>query len=105
MLDHVSLAKLAEVKLVPRLVEIWNFVFSTILPYFEAVFLPLQQEFKGVGTVLSAREARDAWGIVDQRFDIRRMTLISYRDTVILPLYSKLHGKSPICSVVVIQPS
>ncbi|KAF3911427.1 hypothetical protein ABW20_dc0104079 [Dactylellina cionopaga] len=86
-----SLSKLTDVRLIPRLVEIWNFVFSTVLPYFEAVFLPLQQEFKGIGTVLGSREAREVWGTADQRLDIRRMTLISYRDTLILPLYNRLH--------------
>ncbi|KAF3933413.1 hypothetical protein ABW19_dt0208755 [Dactylella cylindrospora] len=92
MLDNSSLSKMTDVRLIPRLVEIWNFVLGTVLPYFEAVFLPLQQEFKGIGSVLTAREARDAWGITDQRLDIRRMTLISYRDSVILPLYSRLHA-------------
>ncbi|KAK6359433.1 hypothetical protein TWF696_000593 [Orbilia brochopaga] len=93
LLDNASssLSKLTDVRLIPRLVEIWNFVFSTVLPYFEAAFLPLQQEFKGIGTVLSAREARELWGTSDQRLDLRRMTLTSYRDTIILPLYSRLH--------------
>ncbi|KAK6504844.1 hypothetical protein TWF481_006780 [Arthrobotrys musiformis] len=87
-----SLVKLADVRLIPRLVELWNFVFSTVLPYFEAAFLPLQQEFKGIGTVLSSREAREVWGTPDQRLDLRRMALISYRDSVILPLYNRLHA-------------
>ncbi|KAK6528283.1 hypothetical protein TWF281_009529 [Arthrobotrys megalospora] len=91
MLDS-SLSKLPDVRLIPRLVEIWNFVFSTVLPYFEAVFLPLQQEFKGIGTVLSSREAREVWGTPDQRLDLRRMALISYRDSLILPLYTRLHA-------------
>ncbi|KAK6535328.1 hypothetical protein TWF694_001791 [Orbilia ellipsospora] len=93
MLDNSSssLSKLTDLRLVPRLVEIWNFVFSTVLPYFEAVFLPLQQEFKGHGAVMSDREAREVWGAPDQRLDLRRMALISYRDTIILPLYSRLH--------------
>ncbi|EWC48703.1 hypothetical protein DRE_00008 [Drechslerella stenobrocha 248] len=96
LLDNASssLSKLTELRLIPRLVELWNFVFSTVLPYFEAVFLPLQQEFKGIGTVLSPREARELWGAADQRLDLRRMTLTSYRDTIILPLYSRLHSEN-----------
>jgi len=88
-----NLNKLTDERLVPRLVEIWGFVFSNVLPYFEAVFLPLQQEFKGVGNVMTAREAREVWGVTDQRLDIRRMTLISYRDNVILPLHNRLRSK------------
>ena len=87
-------------KLVPRLIEIWQFVFSQILPYFEAVFLPLQQEFKGVGQVMNSREARDFWieivekeGAGDARcLDTRRMALVSFRDNVVLPLHGKLRG-------------
>ncbi|KAF8476886.1 HbrB-like-domain-containing protein [Kalaharituber pfeilii] len=85
-------------KLVPRLVEIWHQVFVEILPYFEAVFLPLQQEFKGVGQVMNSREARDFWieivekeGGGDTRvLDTRRMALVSFRDNVILPLHGRL---------------
>jgi hypothetical protein len=50
----------------------WSF-FSTTLPYFEAVFLPLKQ-FPDLG------------------IDIRRKVLIGYRDYVILPLYPRLEG-------------
>jgi hypothetical protein len=50
----------------------WSF-FSTTLPYFEAVFLPIKQ-FPDLG------------------IDIRRKVLIGYRDFVILPLYPRLEG-------------
>ena len=50
----------------------WSF-FSTTLPYFEAVFLPIKQ-FPELG------------------IDIRRKVLIGYRDYVILPLYPRLEG-------------
>jgi hypothetical protein len=50
----------------------WSF-FSTTLPYFEAVFLPVKQ-FPDLG------------------IDIRRKVLIGYRDYVILPLYPRLEG-------------
>jgi hypothetical protein len=52
----------------------WSF-FSTTLPYFEAVFLPIKQ-FTELG------------------IDIRRKVLIAYRDYVILPLYPRLEGYS-----------
>ena len=53
----------------------WSF-FSTTLPYFEAVFLPLKQ-YPELG------------------IDIRRQVLIAYRDYVILPLYPRLEGYRP----------
>ena|SRR5579859_3868751 len=56
----------------------WSF-FSTTLPYFEAVFLPIKQ-FPDLG------------------IDIRRKVLIAYRDYVILPLYPRLEGTPRIPS-------
>jgi hypothetical protein len=87
-----------EEKLVPRLIEIWLFVFGNVLPYFEAVFLPLQQEFKGVGTIMTTREARDFWGALGVEnggigiLDVRRLALISFRDNIILPIHSRLRS-------------
>src|SRR5205085_655557 len=89
-------ARLPDEKLIPRLVEIWGFTFGTVLPYFEAVFLPLQQEFRGTGAVMSLREAREAWGETEERLDIRRMCLISFRDNIILPLHSRLRSKETL---------
>jgi hypothetical protein len=53
----------------------WSF-FSTTLPYFEAVFLPIK-------------------AFPDLGIDIRRKVLIGYRDYVILPLYPRLEGTLP----------
>lgn len=61
----------------------WSF-FSTTLPYFEAVFLPIKQ-FPELG------------------IDIRRKVLIGYRDYVILPLYPRLEGKPHL--IVHLTPS
>lgn len=107
-------------RLVPALVDLWHQVFSTMLPFLQAVFLPLDLEFKGRGNIMTAREAADKWGaklphamertishdksdailtIPDRQpspdnpniptmgedLDVRRMTLLTYRDTVILP--------------------
>ncbi|KAI9716740.1 MAG: hypothetical protein M1828_007547 [Chrysothrix sp. TS-e1954] len=47
--------------LVPHLVEIWSFVFSSVLPFLQAVFLPLDLELKGRGSLLSQRDAADFW--------------------------------------------
>lgn len=84
-------------KLVKRLIEVWHYVFGTILPYTEAVFLPLQQEFHGTGSVMTQREARDFWGSsgpasddLDSNLDVRRIALISFRDNILLPIHPKL---------------
>jgi hypothetical protein len=99
-----TLRAIPDERLVPHLVSMWMLVFSTILPFMQAVFLPLDLEFKGRGPVMSAREAADFWGaalpsdsevadpnanknipILGEELDVRRITLLKFRDTVILP--------------------
>ncbi|EMC94966.1 hypothetical protein BAUCODRAFT_123454 [Baudoinia panamericana UAMH 10762] len=99
-------------RLVLKLVEMWISVYGTVLPFLQAVFLPLDLEFKGTGTIMSAREAQEFWGAMPQslksderpssaggtirmpslgeELDVRRLTLISFRDTVILPRHEPL---------------
>lgn len=96
-------------RLVPKLVEMWVTVFGTILPFIQAVFLPLDLEFRGQGSIMSQREAAEFWGAfapeetskADERpsssggtvklpslgeeLDVRRITLIAFRDVVVLP--------------------
>ncbi|KAI2602501.1 HbrB-like protein [Hypoxylon sp. NC1633] len=112
-LDH-TLRKTPEDRLIPALVELWIFTFTSILPYMQAVFLPLDLEFSGSGTLLTREQARDFWGGVIASFpapstthpngpnleahlspasnvlDVRRLVLISYRDLLILPRHEKL---------------
>ncbi|KAK0741753.1 HbrB-like-domain-containing protein [Apiosordaria backusii] len=57
-----TLRKTAEDKLIPSLVELWIFTFTVILPYMQAVFLPLDLEFAGHGPLMTAEQARDFWG-------------------------------------------
>lgn len=101
-------------RLVSKLVEMWITVFGTILPFIQAVFLPLDLEFKGQGSIMTPREAAEFWGAfipedsskVDERpsssggtvklpslgeeLDVRRITLIVFRDVVILPKHESL---------------
>lgn len=56
------LRRVPDERLVPRLVETWAFVFGTVLPFVQAVFHPLDLEFKGRGQMLSPKEAREFWG-------------------------------------------
>lgn len=80
-------------KLILRLVELWQFFFSQVLPYWEAVFLPLQLEFEGSGHTLSPQMARDYWATLHENPELlstRRMTLLGFRDWVIIPHIDKL---------------
>ncbi|KAH7021427.1 HbrB-like-domain-containing protein [Microdochium trichocladiopsis] len=104
-LDH-TLRKTPEDRLIPALVELWLFTFTSILPYLQAVFLPLDLEFQGCGPLLNGDQARDFWGGVlaaspapgsqpsyepaSSVLDVRRLVLTAYRDKVILPRYDKL---------------
>jgi hypothetical protein len=105
-------------RLVSNLVEMWIGVHGAILPFLQAVFLPLELEFKGKGSLMSAREAQEFWGAIpealkaDERpssssgngdananarlpsmqdeLEIRRITMIAFRDEVILPRHESL---------------
>ena len=90
----------------------WVNVYGAILPFLQAVFLPLDLEFKGRGAYLNAREAEEFWGSIPESWksddrpssagstakmpalgeelDVRRITLIIFRDTVILPKHEPL---------------
>jgi len=116
-LNH-TLRGLHDEKLVPNLVDIWMTVFGTILPFMQAVFLPLDQEFKGRGTVLKTPQlAAEFWGalpssepvgrlssspssLIDndandvvaagEELEVRRILLMSFRDHIILPRFDVL---------------
>jgi hypothetical protein len=99
-------------KLITKLVEMWIGVYSAILPFLQAVFLPLDLEFKGRGAYMSSREAEEFWGAMPEgwksddrptssggtmkmptlgeELDVRRITLITFRDKVILPKHEPL---------------
>ncbi|KAL9016880.1 MAG: hypothetical protein Q9185_005783 [Variospora sp. 1 TL-2023] len=108
-----SLRVLPEHRLVPRLVDSWMLVFGTILPYVQAVFLPLDLEFKGHGSLMSPREAAEFWGanpdsvdgVFGSEFDVRRIVLLSYRDHVILPRHDVLKATFSRLSLESINPS
>jgi len=57
-----TLRRIPDDRLVPYLVDMWHSVFGTILPFMQAVFLPLDLEFKGRGSIMSHREAGEFWG-------------------------------------------
>ncbi|KAJ3951234.1 hypothetical protein N0V92_012369 [Colletotrichum tropicale] len=103
-LDH-TLRRTQEDKVIPALVEMWLITYTSILPYMQAVFLPLDLEFSGCGVLMNPDQARDFWGGVKAApmstdaphvrpasavFDVRRIVLTAYRDIVILPRYESL---------------
>lgn len=91
-------------RLVPKLVEMWAIVLYTILPFVQAVFLPLDMEFKGKG-IMNSKEAAGFWGAsfpsrsradsdasrsnnfppLGEELDVRRLTLLTFRDIIVLP--------------------
>ncbi|PHH81944.1 hypothetical protein CDD82_7483 [Ophiocordyceps australis] len=100
-----------EDRFVPTLVELWLVTFTSILPYMQSVFLPLELEVSGSGIIMTAEQARDFWsGLVPPTasvagdepdssarmaqaaslLDVRRLVLTAYRDTIILPRYETL---------------
>ncbi|PLN79075.1 HbrB-like protein [Aspergillus taichungensis] len=94
-LNH-TLNGVPDEKLVPHLVHIWMLVFGTILPFIQAVFLPLDLEFKGCGSVMNHREASDFWSTALEgeypgcELEVRNLVLIAFRDMVILYRYEGL---------------
>ncbi|OKL61862.1 hypothetical protein UA08_03050 [Talaromyces atroroseus] len=99
-LNH-SISGVPDEKLVPHLMQIWMLAFGTILPFIQAVFLPLDLEFKGRGSVMNAWDARQFWGglptngdtsesAIGDELDVRTIVLVAFRDTVILQRYEGL---------------
>lgn len=94
-LNH-TLNGVPDEKLIPHLVQIWMLVFGTILPFIQAVFLPLDLEFRGCGSVMNSREAREFWSIaLDGEYpgcelEVRNLVLIAFRDMVVINRYDSL---------------
>ncbi|KAI1823920.1 HbrB-like-domain-containing protein [Xylaria intraflava] len=111
-LDH-ALRMTQDDRVIPALVELWVITFTNILPYLQAVFLPLDLEFSGVGPHLTPEQAHDFWASViiaggptpnplsgtnfqahvppsSSLLDVRRLVLMTYRDILILPRYEQL---------------
>ncbi|GAM86280.1 hypothetical protein ANO11243_042920 [Dothideomycetidae sp. 11243] len=109
-----TLRSIPDERLVPNLAEMWQMIYCRTLPFIQAVFLPLDLEFRGNGTIMTSREAQDFWGVMpdqarsdnsrqsseltatkslpnaNEELDVRRMTLICFRDMVIMPRHETL---------------
>lgn len=84
-----SFHKVSDSKLLARMVDLWQFFFSQVLPYWEAVFLPLQLEFEGQNRMVWAKLATDS---NCEPLNINRLTLIAFRNIVVLPITSRIEG-------------
>lgn len=102
-----TLRATSDERLIPRLVEMWLFVFTSVLPNLQSVFLPLDLEFEGCGPLMNQTAAREFWGALPisslsnggsnptpvpahYLLSIRRLVLTTYRDVVILPRFEIL---------------
>jgi hypothetical protein len=84
-----SFHKVPDSKLLARLVDLWQFFFSQVLPYWEAVFLPMQLEFEGKNHAFWAKLTT---GSDYEQLNINRLTLIAFRDIVVLPIAGRIEG-------------
>ncbi|CAM0136197.1 unnamed protein product [Umbelopsis sp. WA50703] len=75
---NAKLFGVSDEKLMDRLVEQWSFFFGNVLPYFEAIFLPLRTDVR-----YASIDDMEIW-------NVRNMALQSFRDHVILPLIKRL---------------
>ncbi|KAK9457881.1 HbrB-like-domain-containing protein [Dipodascopsis uninucleata] len=74
--------------------DVWQYFYTTVLPYIQAVFLPLQMEFQGVGSLLTSDEAKRFWersrSSSSYFKNVRLLALMIFRDNVILPLSQRI---------------
>ncbi|KAK9465802.1 HbrB-like-domain-containing protein [Lipomyces arxii] len=81
-------------EIVERVSELWTFYYASVLPYVRAVFVPLQLEFDGAGSLMTPEQAIKFWERQKvqpvKMNNIRNMVLASFRDWVVLPLYLRL---------------
>ncbi|ROV92022.1 hypothetical protein VMCG_09564 [Cytospora schulzeri] len=98
----------SEDRLIPALVDVWMHVYTSVTPCMQSVFLPLDQEFAGNGSLMTADQAKEFWGGViasspasdgngnaniapaPAALDVRSLVLTGFRDVIIVPRYDKL---------------
>ena len=94
-----NLRRTPEERLISQLVDVWLFTFTVVLPFMQAVFLPLDLELSNNPTISHEDSS-------DQGLDnVRSVVLRSFRDTIILSrfetlknLFSRLSLENISCS-------
>ncbi|WEW57036.1 hypothetical protein PRK78_002495 [Emydomyces testavorans] len=94
-LNH-TLSSIPDENLVPHLVQVWTYTYGNIVPFIQAVFFPLDLEFKARGKIMEPHEAREFWGTLPNggsagdKLNVNDIILISFRDNIILNRYETL---------------
>ncbi|KAF8586700.1 HbrB-domain-containing protein [Ramaria rubella] len=96
---NVKLSELDDEKLLPRLGEVWEFFWHGILPYVEGVFHPLQTDKLVQSLSRTPKSNRpssptlqeDAPSAASQSIDVRLLALRQFRDSILLPISTRLH--------------
>lgn len=75
-----------------RLVELWTFYLTQVLPYIEGCFVPLQTDatLQSLTTSFPTKPSGPSIGLNHKRIDVRKILLSGFRDQVVLPIYERL---------------
>lgn len=107
-------ARIHESMVLIAIKEMWDFVFGILVPTLQAIFLPLDLEFKGCGYLMNKAQAEAFWTSaslpdallsksirasenpfqpgLDELLDIRIIVLIYFRDEILLSRYEILRS-------------
>ncbi|TBU22984.1 HbrB-like-domain-containing protein [Dichomitus squalens] len=97
-------------KLVPRVVELWTFFWTQVLPYLEGALLPLQidpilsslyrqpKSLRPSSPTTSTQNGKASTSNLlfqssPSPIDVRALALVSFRDRIILPLFPRLYAR------------
>jgi hypothetical protein len=75
-------------KLLARLNDLWSFFFCSILPYVEAIFLPFATDARLLRATAAHQTQSD--GPSTKPIEVRRLSLMAFRDAIVLPLADQL---------------
>ncbi|KAG8999976.1 hypothetical protein FRB94_008824 [Tulasnella sp. JGI-2019a] len=105
---NAKLTGLEDEPLLIRVVELWSFFWGQILPYIEGVFLPFQTDQLLVSLSKTPKVNRSAsptgpsdaetspggrhLNLSSAPIDVRTLTLQSFRDAILLPVFERLHA-------------
>ncbi|KAI1936914.1 hypothetical protein LOZ66_004423 [Ophidiomyces ophidiicola] len=95
-LNH-TLSSVPDENFMTHLVQVWTYTYGTIVPFIQAVFFPLDLEFKGRGKIMEPQEAREFWGTLPdgggpagEKLNVNDIILLSFRDSIILSRFETL---------------
>ncbi|KAI0769576.1 HbrB-like-domain-containing protein [Trametes elegans] len=104
-----KLADVEDEKLIPRVMELWSSFWTQVLPYLEGALLPLQTDpilsslyrLPKAHRPSSPTSTQNGKGSTSNillqsttsQIDVRALALVSFRDRIILPLFSRLYAR------------